>query len=64
MINKFQHIQHMNDTLEELEAMQDRTLDRYDPQSPDKQQREELLKEISKLKEEFQSLIKDFEKLP
>jgi len=63
-MNKFEHIQHMNDTLEELSAMQDRTLDNYDPQSPDKQQREELLKEISKLKEEFQALIKDFEKLP
>lgn len=63
-MNKFKHIQDMNDTLEELEAMQDRTLDGYDSQSPDKHQREELLKEISKLKEEFQSLIKDFEKLP
>ena len=63
-MNKFKHIQDMNDTLEELEAMQDRTLDSYDPQSPDKQQREELIKEISKLKEEFKSLIKVFEKLP
>lgn len=63
-MNKFDRIQHMNDTLEELDAMQDRTLDSYDPQSHDKQQREELLKEISKLKEEFQALIKDFEKLP
>ncbi len=63
-MNKFEYIQHMNDTLEELSAMQDRTLDSYDPQSPDKQQREELLKEISKVKEEFQALIKDFEKLP
>ena len=63
-MNKFEHIQHMNDTLEELEAMQDRTLDSYDPQSSDRQLREELLKEISKLKEEFQNLIKDFEKLP
>ena len=63
-MNKFKHIQDMNDTLEELESMQDRTLDSYDPQSPDKHQREELLKEISKLKEEFQDLIKDFEKLP
>lgn len=63
-MNKFKHIQDMNDTLKELDDMQDRTLDSYDPQSPDKQQREELLKEISKLKEEFQDLIKDFEKLP
>lgn len=63
-MNKFEYIQHMSDTLEELSAMQDRTLDSYDPQSSDKQQREELLKEISKVKEEFQALIKDFEKLP
>lgn len=63
-MNKFKHIQDLNDSLEELNAMQDRTLDAYDPQSSDRNLREELLKEISKLKEEFQNLIKDFEKLP
>lgn len=63
-MDKFKHIQDLNDSLEELDAMQDRTLDSYDPQSSDRQLREELLKEISKLKEEFQTLIKDFEKLP
>lgn len=63
-MNKFDHIRDLQDSLEELNAMQDRTLDSYDPQSSDKQLREELLKEISSLKEEFQDLIKDFENLP
>jgi hypothetical protein len=63
-MNKFDHIKDLNDSLEELNNMQDRVLDNYNSQETTKKQKKNLLMEISSLKKELQDLIKDFEKLP
>mgnify|MGYP003333179395 FL=1 len=59
-MNKWTHIQDLNDSLEELNGMQDRVLDSFNSQS---ENQKNLLRDISKLKEEFQDLISDFEAL-
>jgi peptidoglycan hydrolase CwlO-like protein len=54
------HIQDLQDSLEELNGMQDRILDDFNSQSKDQKN---LLIEISSLKEEIQDLIYCFESL-
>jgi hypothetical protein len=61
-MNKWQHIEEMQNTLEELTGMQDRILDVYDSSRSD---HVEILKQISKLKQKFEDLILEFEtKIP
>ena len=59
-MNKWTHLQDLNDSLAELNGMQDRVLDSFDPQN---QKQKNLLLEISKLKEDLHVLISDFEAL-
>jgi hypothetical protein len=61
-MNKWQHIEEMQNTLEELTGMQDRILDVYDSSRSD---HVEILKQISELKQKFEDLIWEFEtKIP
>jgi peptidoglycan hydrolase CwlO-like protein len=59
-MNKWTHIQDLQDSLEELNGMQDRVLDKFNSQS--KEQKNFLI-EISSLKEEIEDLICCFESL-
>jgi hypothetical protein len=61
-MNKWQHIEEMQNALDELTRMQDRILDIYDYSRSD---HVELLKQISELKQKFEDLILEFEtKIP
>jgi len=57
-MNKWNHINDMQKSYEELTSMQDRILDRYNPQNKD---HNEILIKISQLKQEFEELIYLFE---
>jgi len=63
-MNKFDHIKDLNDSLEDLNRMQDHILDNYHSEKVNKKEKENLLIQISSLKKEFQYLIEDFERLP
>lgn len=61
-MNKWDHINDMQKSCEELTNMQDRILDQYDPSREDYKN---LLLQISELKEEFEELMRLFEtKIP
>jgi hypothetical protein len=61
-MNKWQHIEEMQNACEELTGMQDRILDQYDSS---RQDHNDLLSEIFHLKQEFEELIHLFEtKMP
>lgn len=57
-MTKWQHIEEMQNAREELTSMQDRILDQYDSS---RQDHNDLLLEISNLKQEFEELIHLFE---